>query len=471
MVAARILLVGAGFTGRVIAQEYVRSGRVWQIAGFVDDAPALKGASVEGIDVLGPVDRLAAIVGEVGATEVVVTIPSLTGARLRAIVQQCAAVGVPVRTMPAILEVLGEPLTSRLVRPVHLADLLRRAQVDCHQAPEAYLRDAVILITGAGGSIGSELARQAARAMPRRLVLLGHGENSIHDITTLLRLTHPNLDVQPVVADVRDRVAMTSIFNRERPQIVFHAAAHKHVPLMEVQPDEAVRNNVLGTRVVVDAAIAAGVGRLVFISTDKAVRPVGVMGASKCIGEWIVTDAGLRHGGAYATVRFGNVLGSRGSLVPLLERQVARGGPLTVTDPRMTRFFMTISEAVFLVLRAGGLAAAGDLFVLDMGAPVRILDLAHDLIRLSGSTPEEMTVVFTGLRPGEKLGEELWQPGSLVTRVDADVLRVVESDERPRGDDLQTFVDGLVHAAESGDIDDVLARLRVVLVPAASQQH
>ncbi len=469
MASPRILLVGAGFTGRVIAQEYVRSGRVAQIAGFVDDAPVLQGTSIEGIDVLGPIDRLASIVSEAAATEVVVTIPSLTGQRLRAILQLCAAVGVPVRTMPAILEVLDEPLTSRLVRPVHLADLLRRAHVDCHQPPEAYLQDAVVLITGAGGSIGSELARQAARALPRRLVLLGHGENSIHDITTQLRLTHPTLDVQPVVADVRNRVALGQVFDRLRPQVVFHAAAHKHVPLMEVQPDEAVRNNVLGTRVVVDAALAAGVGRLVFISTDKAVRPAGVMGATKCIGEWIVTDAGLRHGSAYATVRFGNVLGSRGSLVPLLERQVARGGPLTVTDPRMTRFFLTISEAVFLVLRAGGLAAAGDLFVLDMGSPVRILDLAHDLIRLSGSTPEEMPVVFTGLRPGEKLSEELWQPGSIVSRVDADVLRVVEQEGRPRGDDLRAFVDGLVHAAETGDSDDVLARLRAVLAPAEHQ--
>ena len=274
MTSARTLLVGAGFTGRVIAQEYARGGRLPQIVGFVDDAPALRGVDVEGIAVLGPIEQLAAIVGACGATEVVVTIPSLTGARLRAIVEQGAAVGVPVRTMPAILEFLGEPLTSHLVRPVLVADLLRRAHVDCHQPPEAYLGDTSILITGAGGSIGSELARQVARAVPKRLVLLGHGENSIHDIATQLRLTHPQLDVQPIVADIRDVVAMAAVFERERPQIVFHAAAHKHVPLMEAQPDEAVRNNVLGTRVVVEAARAAGVPRWSSSRpTRRCVRP------------------------------------------------------------------------------------------------------------------------------------------------------------------------------------------------------
>ena len=362
--------------------------------------------------------------------------------------------------MPAILELLGEPLTSRLVRPVLVADLLRRAHVDCHQPPEAYLGDASILITGAGGSIGSELARQVARAVPKRLVLLGHGENSIHDIATQLRLTHPQLDVQPIVADIRDVVAMAAAFERERPQIVFHAAAHKHVPLMEAQPDEAVRNNVLGTRVVVEAAMAAGVPRLVFISTDKAVRPIGVMGATKCIGEWIVTDAGLRHGCAYATVRFGNVLGSRGSLVPLLERQLARGGPLTITDPGMTRFFMTIPEAVFLVLQAGGLATPGDLFVLDMGEPIRIVDLARDLVRLSGLSPDDIPMSFTGLRPGEKRTEELWAPGSVVERASEQVLRVREPVERLSGDALLALTTQLIEDAQAGRSDVVGAALR-----------
>jgi FlaA1/EpsC-like NDP-sugar epimerase len=469
--SARTLLVGAGFTGRVIAQEYARGGRLSQIVGFVDDAPALHGTTVEGIAVLGGVERLAAMVQASGATEVVVTIPSLTGDRLRAIVEQCAAVGVPVRTMPAILEFLGEPLTSQLVRPVLVADLLRRAHVDCHQPPEAYLSDASILITGAGGSIGSELARQVARATPRRLVLLGHGENSIHDIATQLRLSHPQLDVQPVVADIRDEVAISATFQRERPRVVFHAAAHKHVPLMETQPDEAVRNNVLGTRVVVEAARAAAVPRLVFISTDKAVRPIGVMGATKCIGEWIVTDAGLRHGWAYATVRFGNVLGSRGSLVPLLERQLARGGPLTITDPGMTRFFMTIPEAVFLVLQAGGLATPGDLFVLDMGEPIRIVDLARDLVRLSGLSPDDIPLSFTGLRPGEKQTEELWVPGSIVERATEQVLRVREPVEPLRGEALLALTTQLIEDAQAGRSDAVAAALRAQVMGITGAVH
>jgi FlaA1/EpsC-like NDP-sugar epimerase len=465
--ASRLLLVGAGFTGRVIAQEYARSGRQAELIGFLDDAASLQGAVIEGVPVLGVVASLPAAVRATGATEVVVTIPSLTGTRLRDIVERCQQAGVPMRTMPAILELIGEPLTSHLARPVHVADLLRRAQVDCHQPSEAYLRDARVLVTGAGGSIGSELARQVARAAPGRLVLLGHGENGIHDIASQLRLSHPRLDVQAVVADVRDRVTMESVCAAERPDVVFHAAAHKHVPLMEAQPDEAVRNNVLGTRIVVDAALAAGVPKLVFISTDKAVQPIGVMGATKRVGEWIVTDAGRRHGRAFATVRFGNVLGSRGSLVPVLERQLARGGPLTITDPAMTRFFMTIPEAVFLVLQSGGFAGPGDLFVLDMGEPVRILDLAHDLIRLSGRRVEEIPVVFTGLRPGEKLTEALWAPDSAIARVGPGVLRVDEPGPVPEGDDLDAFVEALVADGVAGRVDAVMAALASRVLVAA----
>ncbi|MGI8672099.1 MAG: polysaccharide biosynthesis protein [Luteitalea sp.] len=463
----RLLLVGAGFTGRVVASEYVRNGRLPELIGFLDDDPVLRGASVEGVPVLGMAGDLEALVPANAITDVVVTIPSLSGPRLRTIVDHCRAAGVPVRTMPAILELLGEPLSSRLARPVQVADLLRRTQVDCKQPPEPYLRGATVLITGAGASIGSELARQVARADPGRLLLVGHGENSIHHIGSQLHLTRPDLDAHPVIADIRDRAAMSRLFERERPDVVFHAAAHKHVPLMEAHADEAVLNNVLGTRHVVEAAARVGVARLIFISTDKAVRPVSIMGATKRVGEWIVRDAGLRTGCAYATVRFGNVLGSRGSVVPLLERQVARGGPVTITDPRMTRFFMTIPEAVWLVLRAGGFASAGELFVLDMGAPVRILDLAHDLIRLTGESPDRVSVVFTGLRPGEKLSEQLWDPDSVVSRVDADVLSVREPGDGLADQPLRQFTDRLIAAAELGLTRDIRDFLQAaVMAPA-----
>jgi FlaA1/EpsC-like NDP-sugar epimerase len=329
--------------------------------------------------------------------------------------------------------------------------------------PEAglYLHGKTVLVTGAGGSIGSELCRQLARSHVATLVVLGHGENSVFEAANQLRASYPQLELHPVIADVRDPVRMDAVFRQWRPQVVFHAAAHKHVPLMEAHPEEAITNNIVGTWVVVNASLRYDVERFVLISTDKAVAPSSIMGASKRVAERIVRHAALQHQKPFIAVRFGNVLGSRGSVVPFFKEQIARGGPVTVTHPEMRRFFMTIPEAVYLVLKAGGMARPGDLFVLNMGEPVRIVDLAQDLMRLSGIPPGEMPIEFSGLRPGEKLTEELWEPGSTVTPVDEDseVFRVVEPAAVADAAALDDTVSALAAAAAAGNRSQILQLL------------
>jgi FlaA1/EpsC-like NDP-sugar epimerase len=452
----RLLLIGAGYTGRLVAEALERSARDQHLVAALDDDPARLGTSVGQVRVAGPVAMLGQLARAHRVDEVIVAIPSLPGARLREIAAACRALGLPVRTMPSIVELLGQPITPRQLRPVELADLLRRTEACCDEPPPPYLRGQRVLITGAGGSIGSELARQVARAAPESLVLLGHGENSVHAVHAELALEAATPTLVPIVADITDRRALARVFAEQHPSIVFHAAAHKHVPLMEAHPAEAVRNNVIGTRHLVRCAEAAGVERLLFISTDKAVAPASIMGATKRVCEWIVRDAACRTGRPYAAVRFGNVLGSRGSVVPVIERQIARGGPITLTHPEVSRFFMTIPEAVYLVLQAGGLGEGGSLFVLDMGAPVRIVDLAADVISLSGLAPDAIPVQFTGLRPGEKLSEALWEDGSEVAPTGrGDVLRVRETAPVPGGDALDTLVRRLARAAIRGDANGI----------------
>jgi FlaA1/EpsC-like NDP-sugar epimerase len=305
-------------------------------------------------------------------------------------------------------------------------------------------------VTGAGGSIGSELCRQVARSSPAALILLGHGENSIFDVHVELRERYPALNLTPVIADIRDMRRMRQVFTELRPAIVFHAAAHKHVPLMEENPGEAVVNNILGTHHVLEAALAVGTERFVMISTDKAVAPTSMMGATKRVAEMLVRAAARRTPGEYVVVRFGNVLGSRGSVVPHFKRQIERGGPVTLTHPDMKRFFMTIPEAVHLVLEAGGMGRGGELFVLKMGAPVRITDLAQDLITLSGFSLDEIPIVYTGVRPGEKLDEALWEEGAVAESTShPDIMKVIEADDaiRPTADMLKS----LSAAIDKGD--------------------
>jgi FlaA1/EpsC-like NDP-sugar epimerase len=363
--------------------------------------------------------------------------------------------------MPGIYELLGGKVSVSRLREVEISDLLRRepAAID-DEAVGRTLAGKRILVTGAGGSIGLELCRQITRWRPAELALLGHGENSIFEALLELEDNYGDLPMHPVIADIRDEPRIQTIFERFRPDVVFHAAAHKHVPLMEINVEEAVSNNVLGTQTVVNAALAHGTERLVLISTDKAVQPFNVMGATKRIAELIVRDAARRSGRPYASVRFGNVLGSRGSIVPLFKRQIAQGGPVTITHPDMKRYFMTIPEAVHLVLQAAGMGEGGEVFVLRMGEQVSVLDLAEDLIRLSGLQPgRDIEIVFTGARAGEKLSESLWDEGMSFDPTDHPDIMRVEDDIPLQGESLAATVDELERLAREGDVAAIVGLL------------
>jgi FlaA1/EpsC-like NDP-sugar epimerase len=451
----RVLIAGAGDAGAMVVREIRRNPQLaMRPIGFLDDQRAKQGKRIYEVPVLGTLADLESMVETHHIDQVVVAMPTAGGTVVRALLDACRRAGVEARALPGIFELLEGGVSVSRLREIDIADLLRRQPIQA--APEAglYLQGKTVLVTGAGGSIGSELCRQLARAQVGELILLGHGENSIFDVTNRLRQSHPAVVVHPVIADVRDEARIEAIFETHAPSVVFHAAAHKHVPLMEAHPEEAITNNVHGTAVVVAAAIRHEVERFVLISTDKAVAPTSVMGASKRLAERIVAQAAERHRRMFIAVRFGNVLGSRGSVVPFFQQQIDRGGPITITHPDMRRFFMTIPEAVHLVVKAGGLARGGELFVLNMGEPVRIVDLAEDLKRLSGVEAGSVAIVYTGLRPGEKLEEQLWEPGSLVEAAgDDEVFRVVEpiqADDGPAGG-LDAAIVRLEEAAARGD--------------------
>ncbi|HEY8548401.1 MAG TPA: nucleoside-diphosphate sugar epimerase/dehydratase [Vicinamibacterales bacterium] len=461
----RVLVVGAGDTGALVVREMRRNPQLGlQPQAFLDDHPAKHGKRIHEVPVAGSIADLETVVAAEEIDEVVIALPTAEGGVIRRVVDACQRAGVPSRAVPGLFELLDGGVSVSRLREIDIADLLRRAPVRARPGAGVYLRDQVVLITGAGGSIGFELCRQVARAGAREVVLVGHGENSIFDSMNRLRDAHPAVPVHGVIADVRHAERMREVLARYRPAVVFHAAAHKHVPLMEAQPGEAVANNVLGTRSLMEAAIETGVQRFVLISTDKAVAPSSVMGATKRVAELLVRDAARTHEVAFAVVRFGNVLGSRGSVVPLFKQQIEKGGPVTVTHPEMTRFFMTIPEAVYLVVKAGGLAVGGELFVLNMGEPVRIVDLTRDLIRLSGFTGDEIPIVYTGLRPGEKLHEALWEPGAICEPAgDDDVLRVHEQAQVLSGALLRERVDELIAAAECSDTAAIHALLQEIV--------
>jgi FlaA1/EpsC-like NDP-sugar epimerase len=408
----RVLIVGAGEAGTFIAREMIRhpaSGL--QPIGFLDDERAKQGQSFVGLPLLGVVDALPRVALETGADEVLIAIPSASGKIVRRVVDLAREASIPYRIIPGVFEILSGKVGISQIRPVSLEDLLRRDSVKLETAEIAgYLEARTVLVTGAGGSIGSEIVRQVARFVPTRVILLGRGENSVYLIQQELRRTYPELETHAVIADVRDFITLRRAFERFKPEVVFHAAAHKHVPLMEENPWEAVFNNIQGTSNIVDLCLEFAVQRLVNVSTDKAVNPTSVMGASKRVAEFLVQRgaAKAKPEQDFVSVRFGNVLGSRGSVIPLFQEQIKAGGPVTITHPDMTRYFMTIPEASQLVLQAGGLADNGAVYVLDMGEPVKIVDLARDVIRLSGfEVGRDIEIVYSGVRPGEKLFEEL----------------------------------------------------------------
>jgi FlaA1/EpsC-like NDP-sugar epimerase len=438
----------------------------YEILGILDDDPRFHGNRMRGHNILGPLDTLHDLLHQHAVDEVILALPHAGDAQLRRYVLACCRHKVAVRVLPVLAELLEHPTEAPRRLRLHtfrVDDLLHRAPV--HLTPDAGgYAGRRVLVTGAGGSIGSELCRQIVRMGPASLTLLGHGENSIVAIERELARTAPGVPVEPVICDVRDAARLHAILARARPEVLLHAAAHKHVPLMEGNVAEAVHNNVAGTRNVVRAATGAGVARLVLISTDKAVNPSSVMGATKFLCEELVNAAVARAHTCGITVRFGNVLGSRGSVLPLFQEQILHGGPLTVTHPEMDRYFMTIPEAVSLVLQAGARGTSGSLFVLDMGKPVRILDLAEDVIRLSGLEPyRDIDIAFCGLRAGEKLSEELFTYTEAAHAETQERLLVVR---RPAYLDHATIddtIDALLAVAATHDDDAVLAALRAII--------
>lgn len=462
-----VLIVGAGEAGTMIAREMLRHPEAgMRPAGFIDDNPSKRRQRFLGLRVWGSVDDLPRVIRELAIDEVLIAMPSQTGDVVRRVVMLAREAKVKHRTIPGIYELLSGQVSISQIREVDVEDLLRRAPVRLDESDiEEYVTGRVVLVTGAGGSIGSEIVRQVARFSPEQIVLLGRGENSIYEIMQEGKEAWPDVLCTPVIADVRDRQKVAYVFDRFRPHLVFHAAAHKHVPLMEANPDEAVLNNVCGTRNLVEMALRYRVERFVNVSTDKAVNPTSIMGASKRVAEYVVEWGGRRAtaGQQFVSVRFGNVLGSRGSVIPLFKKQVKRGGPVTVTHEEMVRYFMTIPEAAQLVLQAGGLGGNGRVYVLDMGEPVRIVDLARDLIMLSGFEPGvDIPIQVTGIRPGEKLFEELLtaEEGTIASRHEK--IFVARKNGLPE-DEFEGLLDALVTAATERDVEGVRQAFKAII--------
>ncbi|MEI7632944.1 MAG: nucleoside-diphosphate sugar epimerase/dehydratase [bacterium] len=458
----RILIVGAGDAGEAVARSMRQAlTRAYEPVAFVDDDPQKLNLRIHGIPVAGAVSDIVRVIGECGADEVLVAIPRVAPAKLREIVQLCEHARVGLNILPSVEDVFTGRVSVSQMRRVEIEDLLGREEVCFDLAPERnYIKGQTILITGAGGSIGSELCRQLMRFDPKRLVLMGKGENSIYEIATELNPRGDGGLLCPVIGDIRDSAKVSAVMAQFSPAIVFHAAAHKHVPLMEMHPDEAVKNNIIGTLNVARASEAAGVTKFILISSDKAVRPTNVMGATKRVAEMIIFCMARASRTQFVAVRFGNVLGSRGSVIPMFKRQIARGGPVTVTHPDVTRFFMTIPEAVSLVIQAGSRPEQRRLYLLDMGQPVRIIDLAHNLIRLSGFEPgKDIKIEITGLRPGEKLIEELLTSGENVTATEMGKIFSAEPDNVDC-EALWRDVEVLRAMAESADAEAIRRTLR-----------
>ncbi|HBC4428283.1 TPA: polysaccharide biosynthesis protein [Enterococcus faecium] len=410
--AKNTLIVGAGEGGRILYNSFLgsKTAQDIQVVGFVDDDPNKRNTYLSGKKVLGALKDIPELIEKYDIQMVTIAIPSLSRKKLRRIFELVESAHVKVNTMPSIEELASGKISVSKLKTIDVVDLLGRGEVKLDiESIKDQITDKVILVTGAGGSIGSEICRQIIQFNPAKLLLLGHGENSIYLIDRELRTHHQNCptEIVPIIADIQDREKINEIMEQYHPDIVYHAAAHKHVPLMEYNPKEAVKNNIFGTKNVAEAAKAAKVKNFVMVSTDKANNPPNVMGSTKRIAEMIVT--GLNEEGCtkFSAVRFGNVLGSRGSVIPVFREQIAKGGPITVTDFRMTRYFMTIPEASRLVIQSGALAKGGEIFILDMSEPVKIVDLAKNMIRLSGYSEDEIEIIETGIRPGEKLYEEL----------------------------------------------------------------
>lgn len=461
----RVLIVGAGNAGEALLREILRTGSAqYDCVGFLDDdAPQLHGR-IHDVPIVGRTNQIRELCEHYDAQEVLIALPEAGPRQIRRLVEQCEGTGVLFRTLPALTDLIAGRVQVSRIREVSIADLLGRdaVQLDTDLIGRE-LRGKRVLITGAGGSIGSEMCRQIAAFAPQRVILIEQAENNLFEIDRELRARFPRLDVRSCVADITDKVRMQNILQSERPSSVFHAAAHKHVPIMEINPGEAIKNNILGTMIVADACLGARVEKMVMISTDKAVNPTSIMGCTKRVAEMYVqglTGTGSTH---FVTVRFGNVLGSSGSVVPIFRQQIAAGGPVTVTHPEMTRYFMTIPEAAQLVLQAGTMGTGGEIYMLHMGEPISIVDLARDMITLSGLRPgQDIEIVFTGKRPGEKLYEELANEGENLGATSHPKIGIWK--HRPENRQLVLAgIERVLALADGGDLVQIQSELKSIV--------
>lgn len=453
----KLLIIGAGDAAAMLVKEIKRHSNLnYDIKGLIDDDLSKKGKLISGIEVLGGRDDIIRVCSEKGIEEIIIAIPSVDMQRKKKIINICKETECKLKILPGIYEIVDGRVNISKLRDVNIEDLLGREEVKLNSDNiNRYIKDKVILVTGGGGSIGSELCRQIAKFKPRELLILDIYENNVYDVQMELNYNHPELNKKVIIASIRDIDKMREVFRDFRPDVVFHAAAHKHVPLMEMNPGEAVKNNIIGTYNVLKCCSEFSVKKFVQISTDKAVNPTNIMGATKRFCEMMVQAFDEVSSTEYVAVRFGNVLGSNGSVIPLFKKQIAHGGPVTVTHPEINRFFMTIPEAAQLVIQAGAIANGGEIFVLDMGKPVKIADLARDLITLSGYKPdEEIKIEYTGLRPGEKLYEELLMDEIALTSTEHKKIFV----EKPNKIDIKYIEDSIDEfrkVAHDGDREQI----------------
>ncbi|MDH3214724.1 MAG: polysaccharide biosynthesis protein [Candidatus Krumholzibacteria bacterium] len=462
----KLLIIGAGEAGRMVVREIcAHSSSDLEIVGFLDDDLALQGRTIEGYPVLGDTTKLPEVANEKPVDEVIISVPSGSRDFVRRMVALCRDAKVSFKIVPGLIEIIRGPVHLEQIREVHPEDLLGRETVAfAEEAIGRELANRRVMVTGAGGSIGGEICRQLGRFDMGELQLFGRGENQIYAIEEEIRRAHPGLRVRPVIGDVRDGEGLMHAFKRLRPEFVYHAAAHKHVHYMEAHPEEAVKNNIFGTEHIIGASRETGVQRLVMLSTDKAVRPVGIMGASKRVAEYLMIHGSLTRGGPrLITVRFGNVLGSRGSVVPLFMRQIRRGGPVTVSDRETSRFFMTLKEACLLVVQASVMGKGGEVFILQMGEPIRIIEIAKDLIALHGLRSEiDVKIEFTGLRAGEKMHEDLVADGEVVEKSPHDFI-LTSRPELPKGWDHDRILERFKELTRRGDSDGIRDLLGTII--------
>jgi FlaA1/EpsC-like NDP-sugar epimerase len=462
-----LLIVGAGNCAEKLYREIRDNAMLhYSVVGFIDDDPVKIGRKIHGLPILGPIKEIETAVKKLGANEILIAVPSANSQQMRHIIEHCDNCGISFKTIPGMGELIDGKVTVNAIREVAYRDLLGREMIKLEEEKiGSYLSGKSVLVTGAGGSIGSELCRQICRFKPKRISLYERAESSLYDIDMELKQNFSGIEILPQLADTRDRNQLEKAFEASRPDVVFHAAAYKHVPMLELQPWKAVKNNIQGTRNLVDFANRFEVDRFVFVSTDKAVRPANVMGASKRVAEMLVQSqngCGLSNT-RYMIVRFGNVVGSVGSVIPLFQKQIKNGGPVTVTHPEVTRFFMTIPEACQLILQAGAMGNGGEIFILDMGTPIKIADMAKDLIRLSGFEPDlDLKIEYIGLRPGEKLYEELITEGEGILPTGHEKIMVLSGAEC----NLQMLngnIDEIIQLARNQNILQIKSKLKDIL--------